>query len=169
VDRRLQPSTATSAGPNRPVRASRMTRQKRAVATLLAETDEFSSAQELHTRLKATGEKVGLATIYAQLRALADAGEIDSVRGDHGETLYRRCGLVSHHHHLVCRRCGHAVELDAPEVEAWARRVGGGHGFRHLDHVLEITGICDRCSGDGTETDESVVGPGDAEARPRET
>jgi len=127
-------------------RGSRMTRQKRAVAALLAETGEFSSAQDLHARLKETGGKVGLATIYSQLRTLADAGEIDSVRGDTGETLYRRCDLVSHHHHLVCRRCGHAVELDAPEVETWARRVGGRYGFRHLDHVLEITGICDRCS-----------------------
>jgi Fur family ferric uptake transcriptional regulator len=127
-----------------------MTRQKRAVATLLAETGEFSSAQDLHARLKDAGEKVGLATIYSQLRALADAGEIDSVRGDTGETLYRRCDLVSHHHHLVCRRCGHAVELDAPEVETWARRIGGRYGFRHLDHVLEITGICDRCSEDGS-------------------
>lgn len=127
-------------------RGSRMTRQKRAVAALLAETGEFSSAQDLHMRLKEAGEKVGLATIYSQLRTLADAGEIDSVRGDSGETLYRRCDLVSHHHHLVCRRCGHAVELDAPEVETWARRVGGRYGFRHLDHVLEITGICDRCS-----------------------
>ena len=127
-------------------RGSRMTRQKRAVAGLLAETGEFSSAQDLHSRLKEAGEKVGLATVYSQLRTLADAGEIDSVRGDSGETLYRRCDLESHHHHLVCRRCGHAVELDAPEVESWARRVGGRYGFRHLDHVLEITGICDRCS-----------------------
>jgi Fur family ferric uptake transcriptional regulator len=127
-------------------RGTRMTRQKRAVATLLAETGEFSSAQDLHARLKEAGEKVGLATIYSQLRTLADVGEIDSVRGDGGETLYRRCDLVSHHHHLVCRRCGHAVELDAPEVETWARRVGGRYGFRHLEHVLEISGICDRCS-----------------------
>ena len=136
--------TATTGG--HATRGSRMTRQKRAVATLLAETGEFSSAQDLHARLKEAGEKVGLATVYNQLRTLADAGEIDSVRGDSGETLYRRCDLVSHHHHLVCRRCGHAVELDAPEVETWARRVGGRYGFRHLDHVLEITGICDRCS-----------------------
>jgi Fur family transcriptional regulator, ferric uptake regulator len=137
---------ATTEDRGEAVRASRMTRQKRAVASLLAETDEFTSAQELHARLRESGEKVGLATVYSQLRALADAGDIDSVRGDTGETLYRRCDLVSHHHHLVCRRCGHAVELDAPEVETWARRVGGRYGFRHLDHVLEITGICDRCT-----------------------
>jgi len=142
----------TVGGAGQVSRGSRMTRQKRAVAALLAETGEFSSAQDLHARLKDAGEKVGLATIYSQLRALADAGEIDGVRGDSGEMLYRRCDLVSHHHHLVCRRCGHAVELDAPEVETWARRIAGRYGFRHLDHVFEITGICDRCSeGDPAE------------------
>lgn len=144
--RSQEQSEASTPGGGGAARGSRMTRQKRAVAALLAETGEFSSAQDLHARLKEAGEKVGLATIYSQLRTLADAGEIDSVRGDSGETLYRRCDLISHHHHLVCRRCGQAVELDAPEVETWARRVGGRYGFRHLDHVLEITGICDRCS-----------------------
>jgi Fur family transcriptional regulator, ferric uptake regulator len=124
---------------------ARMTRQKRAVAAVLADTEEFSSAQELHARLRDQGQPVGLATVYSQLRALAEAGEVDSVRSASGETLYRRCGLASHHHHLVCRQCGQAVELDAPELEAWARKLGRRYGFSDLDHVLEITGICDRC------------------------
>jgi Fur family transcriptional regulator, ferric uptake regulator len=127
-------------------RVTRMTRQKRAVAAVLAGTDQFTSAQEIHLRLVAAGEKVGLATVYAQLRALAEAGELDSIRSDGGEALYRRCESSAHHHHLVCRRCGHAVEIDAPEVDAWARRMGERHGFRGLDHVLEVTGICDRCA-----------------------
>jgi Fur family ferric uptake transcriptional regulator len=128
-----------------PTAGRRTTRQKRAVAALLGETEEFSSAQELHARLRGRGEGVGLATVYSQLRALAAAGEIDSMRASSGEILYRRCGLASHHHHLVCRTCGHAVELDAPEIEDWARQLGRRHGFGDLDHVLEITGICDRC------------------------
>jgi Fur family transcriptional regulator, ferric uptake regulator len=123
-----------------------MTRQKRAVAAALDSTVEFTSAQDLHARLRATGEKVGLATIYTQLRALADAGEIDTITSDNGETLFRRCDLDAHHHHLVCRRCGYAVELDAPEVESWAKRLGRRYGFSDLEHVLEISGLCDRCS-----------------------
>jgi Fur family ferric uptake transcriptional regulator len=152
------PSTGGSGGDSTPAsigapvaRASRATRQKRAVATLLDQTSEFTSAQDLHARLRASGENVGLATVYTQLRVLADAGEIDSVRGDTGEALYRRCGSSSHHHHLVCRRCGHAVELNAPEVETWARRLGARHGFSHLEHVLEISGICDHCSDTGVD------------------
>ena len=126
-------------------RAPRTTRQKRAIAAALDETGGFASAQDLYAHLRAQGERVGLATVYAQLRALAESGDIDSVRSDTGETLYRRCGSADHHHHLVCRRCGYAVELDAPDVEAWARRLGRRHGFNDLDHVLEISGVCDRC------------------------
>jgi Fur family ferric uptake transcriptional regulator len=122
-----------------------VTRQKRAVATLLVETEEFTSAQDLHARLRASGERVGLATVYSQLRAMAGSGEIDSVRGDSGETLYRRCGSPVHHHHLVCRRCGHTVELDAPDLESLARRLGEEHGFSQLNHVLEMTGVCAQC------------------------
>jgi Fur family ferric uptake transcriptional regulator len=122
-----------------------VTRQKRAVATLLDETEEFTSAQDLHARLRASGERVGLATVYSQLRAMAGSGEIDSVRGDSGETLYRRCGSPVHHHHLVCRRCGHTVELDAPDLESLARRLGEEHGFSQLNHVLEMTGVCAQC------------------------
>lgn len=127
----------------------RATRQKRAVASLLDEIDEFASAQELHARLRASGEQIGLATVYSQLRALAGAGEIDSVRGSSGETLYRRCGSPRHHHHIVCRQCGRTVELDAPELESLARRLGEDHGFADLDHVVEITGLCAECSAAG--------------------
>jgi Fur family transcriptional regulator, ferric uptake regulator len=123
----------------------RATRQKRAVAALLDETPTFTSAQELHARLKAAGERVGLATVYTQLRSLAASGVIDSVRGDSGETLYRRCGSARHHHHLVCRRCGRTVELDAPGLEMLARRLGEEQGFSDLDHVVEITGVCPDC------------------------
>ncbi|HET9091969.1 MAG TPA: Fur family transcriptional regulator [Acidimicrobiales bacterium] len=131
---------------------ARMTRQKQAVSELLAGVDEFTSAQDLHARLRATGARVGLTTVYTQLRALAEAGEIDSVRSESGEVLYRRCELGSrHHHHLVCRRCGQTVEFDAPEVERLAGRLAESHGFGEPRHVLEISGVCPRCARAGRE------------------
>lgn len=126
--------------------ATRMTRQKLAVSRLLDRTDEFTSAQDLHARLRQAGERIGLTTVYSQLRALAEAGEIDSVRSENGEALYRRCSTGSHHHHLVCRKCGRAVEIDAPEIEQWARRLAGEHGFNESEHLVEISGICQACA-----------------------
>lgn len=127
--------------------STRDTRQKRALAAALADADGFRSAQDLFAELRARGETVGLTTVYNQLRALAEAGQIDTLRTEDGETLYRRCGSDHHHHHLVCRDCGRTVEVEGPEVEGWAERVAGEHGFVDVAHTVEILGTCGACSG----------------------
>ena len=122
-----------------------LTRQKRALAGVLDDSDSFRSAQELFTELRTRGEHVGLTTIYNQLRALADAGDVDVLRADDGEVLYRRCGSEHHHHHLVCRDCGTTVEVEGPEVERWATRIATANGFANLTHTIEIVGTCAGC------------------------
>ena len=95
----------------------RSTRQRAAVAAALAQVDEFRSAQDLHDILKHQGDSVGLTTVYRTLQSLADAGEVDVLRTHDGEAVYRRCSTGDHHHHLVCRVCGKAVEVEGPAVE----------------------------------------------------
>jgi Fur family transcriptional regulator, ferric uptake regulator len=123
----------------------RPTRQRAAVAALLADTGEFRSAQELHAALRAAGDKVGLATVYRNLQAMAAEGEVDMLRTDEGEAVYRACS-TGHHHHLVCRTCGRTVEVEGPAVEAWANRVSAQHGFTEVHHTLEIFGTCADCA-----------------------
>ena len=77
--------------------------------------------------------------------ALADAGEVDVLRSGSGEAVYRRCATDDHHHHLVCRRCGKAVEIAGPAVETWAQRVADEHGYTDLSHTVEIFGLCREC------------------------
>lgn len=124
----------------------RSTRQKRALGALLDTSAGFRSAQDLFGELRERGENVGLTTIYNQLRALADAGEVDVWRSDDGETLYRRCRTDQHHHHLVCRRCGRTVEVEGPEVEGWADQVAALYDFVDVVHTLEIVGTCAGCA-----------------------
>ena len=96
---------------------TRPTRQRRAVAACLGRFDDFRSAQEIHELLKGADENVGLSTVYRTLQALADAGEVDVLRAEDGETRYRRCDRAEHHHHLVCRACGRTVEVEGAPVE----------------------------------------------------
>ncbi|MCM4080519.1 Fur family transcriptional regulator [Paractinoplanes hotanensis] len=123
----------------------RNTKQRTAVSAVLAEAEGFYSAQELHARLKERGERVGLTTVYRTLQGLADAGEIDVMRPPGGEHLYRRCSQ-GHHHHLVCRECGSAVEVEGPAVESWADKVASRHGYVDVSHTLEIFGTCPVCA-----------------------
>jgi Fur family ferric uptake transcriptional regulator len=124
--------------------SGRPTRQRRAIAGVMETFDDFRSAQEIHSLLSERGEQVGLSTVYRTLQALADAGEIDSLRTESGESIYRRCS-ATHHHHLVCRSCGATVEVEGPAVERWTHSVAAAHGYSEVSHTLEIFGTCGSC------------------------
>lgn len=129
----------------KPVTGQRSTKQRTAIADLLADAKDFVSAQELHDRLRARGESIGLTTVYRNLQALTEARQIDAIWDGSGETRYRHCS-TDHHHHLVCRNCGTTVEIKADKVETWAEAVATENGFSDISHTVEIFGICAQCS-----------------------
>ena len=125
----------------------RATRQRAAVSLALDASDDFRSAQDLHAMLRGRGEPIGLTTVYRTLAAMTDAGEVDVLRTDDGEAVYRRCSS-GHHHHLVCRTCGRTVEVEGPAVERWASRVAAENSFVDVSHTLEVFGVCAACAPD---------------------
>jgi Fur family ferric uptake transcriptional regulator len=137
-------TTTRAQGERAPV-GIRSTKQRAAVLAALAEVDDFRSTQELHDYLRRRGDAVGLTTVYRTLQALAEAGEVDVIVREDGESVYRQCSS-SHHHHLVCRDCGRTVEVEGPAVERWATRVAEDHGFTDVSHTLEIFGVCSSCA-----------------------
>ena len=123
---------------------TRPTRQRRAVAAVMQSFEDFRSAQDIHDLLRKADENVGLSTVYRTLQALAEGGEVDVLRTEDGEALYRRCS-ERHHHHLVCRSCGRTVEVEGPTVERWSDAIAAEHGFRDVSHTLEVFGTCPAC------------------------
>ena len=73
----------------------RPTRQRTAVARALDSFTDFRSAQDIHALLGQRGEKVGLATVYRTLQRMAEAGDVDALRTEDGEALWRRCSATS--------------------------------------------------------------------------
>ena len=140
--------TAVVTSARKPLVGVRSTRQRSAIVDLLDNTEEFRSAQDLHDDLRKRGEGIGLTTVYRTLQSLAEAGSVDVLRTDSGESLFRRCSS-GHNHHLVCRRCGFTVEVDGPEVERWSHEVADAHGFEEVSHTVEIFGTCRDCALEG--------------------
>jgi Fur family ferric uptake transcriptional regulator len=120
--------------------------QRVAVQALLDDDSAgFRSAQDIYARLREQGNPIGLATVYRALQSLAEDGEVDTLRTDDGEAVYRRCS-TGHHHHLVCRGCGRTVEVEGRAVERWATQVAAEHGFDEVDHLVEVFGTCAACA-----------------------
>jgi Fur family ferric uptake transcriptional regulator len=134
-------TTADQAGARR-----RVTRQRAAVSAQMAGAVDFRSAQSIYADLRTAGNSIGLATVYRALQGMVEDGEVDVLRSaDDGEAVYRRCS-TGHHHHLVCRSCGLATEVEGAEAERWAQAVAAEHGFTEVSHVLEVFGTCAACS-----------------------
>lgn len=126
--------------------AQRNTWQRERVREALAQARGFVSAQSLHATLRQADTGIGLATVYRALAGLAASGEADSLQSPEGESLYRACESEGHHHHLICRECGLTVEIEAKDVEQWARRTASLHGFTEAEHVIDIFGLCTPCA-----------------------
>ena len=125
----------------------RRTVQAGAVLAALVEAGGFCSAQDIYMRLRAGGRSIGLSTVYRHLQSLAEQGEADVIRTSDGETTYRYCQTRGvHHHHLVCRRCGRAEEIEDHPVERWASAVAEKFGYTAIDHIVEVFGTCGDCS-----------------------
>ena len=126
-------------------RPHRHTRHRTDVSALLQDTTKFRSAQCVHALLRQRDVPIGLTTVYRILQTLADEGAVDAIRSANGEQVYRRC-RPGHHHHLMCRSCGQAIEVEGPAIEEWATAVAADHGFRDVNHSIEFFGTCRLCA-----------------------
>lgn len=117
----------------------------------MADSPGFSSAQEIHARLREQGGAIGLSTVYRHLQSLVDQGLADAIHSADGEATYRLCGVTAgrkgHHHHLVCRSCGRAEEIEGRALERWLATTAEKYGYTDVDHTVEVSGICAACAG----------------------
>lgn len=134
----------SSASSSRP--RTRNTWQKQAIDEILATNADFLSAQQIHQHVAESGRSVSLATVYRVLQSQVEDGAVDILALEDGQTLFRKCAISGHHHHLVCRNCRATEEIEAPKIEQWADHVGDEFGFTQIDHTLEIYGLCPQCS-----------------------
>ncbi|MDU2149825.1 MAG: Fur family transcriptional regulator [Varibaculum cambriense] len=129
----------------------RKTRQRDAIMAIMADETDFRSAQQVHTALVSAGQAVGLATVYRNLQTLTEAGELDSLRSEEGETLYRRCAARRHHHHLVCRNCGYTVDVQDDQLEQWIGEISRRYKFSNIEHMADVFGLCANCANQPAE------------------
>jgi Fur family transcriptional regulator, ferric uptake regulator len=122
----------------------RVTRQRLRVLEELAREPHDVTAQELHRRLREQGERIGLATVYRTLGALAEHGIVDTLAHNPLEACYRLCG-EGHHHHLVCSECHRVVELAECSLDEWLATAAAREDFVATAHHVEIVGVCGSC------------------------
>ena len=115
----------------------RMTSQRRLLLKLVEEIKDHPDVDELYRRAKQIDPSISLATVYRTVKLFADAGVVTRHEFKDGRARYEKAE-GEHHDHLIDLRTGKVVEFRSPEIERLQAEIAAKHGFRIVDHRLEI-------------------------------
>lgn len=113
------------------------------VETLMEEAGHFT-ALELHNKVSAKNADINFSTIYRNLEQLVEAGVLRKMMLNDNAAYYE-LNSPGHHHHMICRKCGKAVEIDYCPYDDMESRLLEEKGFQPQDHIFEIYGYCKNC------------------------
>jgi Fur family transcriptional regulator, ferric uptake regulator len=121
-------------------RGLRMTEQRRIIAQILQESSDHPDVEELYRRSSAIDSKISIATVYRTVKLFEDAGIIERHDFRAGRSRYETVP-DEHHDHLIDLKTGTVIEFHSPEIEALQERIAREHGFKLVDHRLELYGV----------------------------
>ncbi len=121
-------------------RGLRMTDQRRVIARILQQSTDHPDVEELYKRSSAVDSHISIATVYRTVKLFEDAGIIERHDFREGRSRYETVP-EEHHDHLINLKSGEVIEFHSPEIEALQEKIAREHGFRLVDHRLELYGI----------------------------
>lgn len=99
------------------------------------------SAEDVYKLLLASGEDVGLATVYRVLTQFEQAGLLIRHHFESGKAVFE-LNQGGHHDHIVCLQCGRVEEFFDEEIEKRQKKAAQERGFTIHDHSLYIYADC---------------------------
>jgi Fur family ferric uptake transcriptional regulator len=120
----------------------RNTRQRAAIRDAIALANRPLLPQEVLEAAQGQAPGLGIATVYRNLKALVEDGDIRLVNLP-GENPRYELADRSHHHHFQCRQCQRVFDIDACPGDMTSM---APPGFTVEDHELTLYGLCKDCS-----------------------
>jgi Fur family transcriptional regulator, ferric uptake regulator len=115
----------------------RLTGQRKVIAQVLARATDHPDAEEVHRRTQVIDPGISLSTVYRTVARFEVAGIIEKHAFKDGRARYETGGR-QHHDHFIDALSGKVLEFRSPEIEALQAEIARRHGFRIVDHKLDI-------------------------------
>lgn len=132
-------------------RGTHLTTMRRSVLQRLWQSAQPLGAYDLLSHLEVeTGKKIAPPTIYRALKFLQAEGLISRIES---LNAYVACAHPETDHDcafFVCSNCGLSEEIDVSALTPLIDRDAASIGFRVSKRMIEFSGTCARCLGDGT-------------------
>lgn len=129
-----------------------VTQQRESIAEVVFASAEHLSVDDIESKLRERGERIGKATIYRTLETLVKSGLVEE--HDFGEGFKRYEHLFGQkpvREHLICTECGKVAEITSTELHRVQEEAARRQGFLPSRYRLQIYGLCADCRAAGAE------------------
>jgi len=121
------------------------TSQRALIWDALLDSKGHPSVEEIRDGLLKGGHRIGLATVYRNLKILLESGYIRQSKLE-GLTRYEPVIKQPNHLHFICNSCRSTIEFPSRRIENLIRQVTGEYDFAERYSRYAIFGICKACS-----------------------
>ncbi|MEG9883777.1 MAG: Fur family transcriptional regulator [Hyphomicrobiales bacterium] len=121
-------------------RGMRMTGQRRVIARVITDSTDHPDVEELYNRASAIDAHISVATVYRTVKLFEEAGIIERHDFGNGRSRYEPV-RDEHHDHLVDIKNGDVIEFYNEAIEKLQKAIAHDHGYRLVDHRLELYGV----------------------------
>lgn len=121
----------------------RHTLQKQIIMDTVQRMHNHPDAEEIYREIHLRHPSISKATVYRNLNALADQGQILRVKVSDGADRY---DFNAHkHYHMRCRACGRVFDAPIAYFDNLEASLKEADGFIAEEHVIEFIGLCADC------------------------
>jgi len=129
----------------------RATIQRKIILDTLKTFVTHPSAETLYAEICKNHPAISKATVYRNLRQLAESGEIAQIAAVDGSARYD--GRTETHYHCNCKKCGSIFDAEiVTPIDDVNNLVQKKYGFRVSRHDMIFIGLCKTCCGSKTGT-----------------
>lgn len=102
-----------------------------------------ATADEIYHSIVKEHPNISRATVYRNLKLLAETGEIRRMEIPGGPDRFdHRC---HDHCHVKCEKCGRVFDVDMEYITGLEKNIKNDHGFTFTGYDILFRGICPEC------------------------
>ncbi|PIT69640.1 Fur family transcriptional regulator [Bartonella tribocorum] len=117
----------------------RVTRQRRVILDILADTNDHPNAFEIFERANKIDSSISLSTVYRTMKTLEGNGKIHRHTFGGGPSRFEQAD-GQHHDHLIDIETGQVIEFHSDVIEKLQEEIAKSLGYDIIHHRLELYG-----------------------------
>ena len=119
----------------------KLTEQRRLIARVISDSkitygeSDHPDVDELYKRVTKIDPKISIATVYRTVKLFEESGILMKHDFKDGKARYE---INDDHNHLIDIKTGKIIEFVDDEIEKIQKRIAEKHGYKLVDHKLEL-------------------------------